>query len=222
MKKLILTIIFLYASIGAFAQSEQPLYGIIKEITGTVEIKTPDTESFVKAKEGDKLDQYTVISTSFKSFAIIEIGSASIIVRPITRLTLFELKADRNTETLNVNLQSGRIRVEVNPPAGRQASFSVQSPMSVASVRGTNFEFDTRNLYVNSGTVNFSGNRGQQVPVKFGNETRITVDDKAVNPNEEKITNLLPPMPVGMDIIGTFDSSPTGTGVIVAFRLFFL
>ena len=223
MKNLKPTILFLFVclilSTNAFAQSEQPLQGVIQQISGNVEIKLPGAESFVAAQIGDNINQNTIVSTGLKSFAIIEIGNSSITIRPITRLTLLEIHSNENIETLNVNLQSGRIRVEVNPPAGRQASFSVRSPESVASVRGTSFEFDTRNLYVSNGIVGFSGNRGQQVQVKTGDDTRITADGKAVNPTEEKLANLMPPMPVGMDIVGTLESSPAGTGVIIALRL---
>jgi hypothetical protein len=63
--------------------------------------------------------------------------------------------------------------VDVNPPAGTKASLSVNSPTATASVRGTSFEFDTRNLRVNSGTVHFMGNWDYEVAVKEGNTSRI-------------------------------------------------
>ncbi|MDR2730531.1 MAG: FecR domain-containing protein [Treponema sp.] len=42
-------------------------------------------------------------------------------------------------ETLNVNLQTGRVRVDVKPPAGTKASTTVKGPEATASVRGTIF-----------------------------------------------------------------------------------
>ena len=71
------------------------------------------------------------------------------------RLTLTEVQASGGEEKLNVNLHAGRVRVDVNPPAGAKASMSVSSPNATASVRGTSFFSDTRNLQVEQGTVLF-------------------------------------------------------------------
>jgi hypothetical protein len=76
-------------------------------------------QTLIKGKED------TVVSTGFKSTALIEVGSTVITVRPLTRLTLTEIRASSESESLNVNLQSGRIRVDVNPPAGAKASMAV-------------------------------------------------------------------------------------------------
>ena len=100
--------------------------------------------------------------------ALLEVGSAFISVMPVTRLSLTEIIISHGTESINVNLQAGRVRVDVNPPVGTKTSMSVVSPVAVAAVRGTSFEFDTRNLTVNHGTVNFKGNRGYTSQVRAG------------------------------------------------------
>jgi len=81
-----------------------------------------------------------------------------------------------------MNLQSGRVRVDVNPPAGTKASLSISSPTATASVRGTSFEFDTRNLRVNSGTVIFMGKWGYQVSVQEGRTSVVTASGTAAAP----------------------------------------
>jgi len=141
---------------------------VIKDLTGTVELKLSGASDFIPAGAGVEVAQDTIISTGFKSTALVQAGSAVITVRPLTRLTLTEIQALQGTETLNLNLQSGRVRVDVNPPAGAKASLSISSPTATASVRGTSFEFDTRNLSVNSGTVAFMGKWGYQVTVQEG------------------------------------------------------
>ena len=70
------------------------------------------------ARIGDQVSEDTVVSTGFKSTALIEVGSALLAVRPLTRLTLTEISASAGNETLNVNLAAGRVRVDLNPPAG--------------------------------------------------------------------------------------------------------
>jgi hypothetical protein len=56
----------------------------------------------------------------------------------------------------------------LNPPAGTKAFLEVTSPVATASVRGTSFYFDTRNIQVYSGTVAFTGKWGYQVMVQEG------------------------------------------------------
>lgn len=208
MKKTILTFLFLFVGFCVFAQG-----GVILETSGTVELRSPGAVSFIAAKPGDYLTQDTVISTSFKSFAVIEVGFSSITVRPLTRLTLTEIQAASETETLNVNLQSGRVRIDVKPPAGSKTIVSINSPSSVASVRGTSFEFDTRGVYVDEGIVSFSGNRGQEVTVNAGASSRIEGDSRAANPMDIKAGNIFPASLAGSNIAGGINSGPVRMGV---------
>jgi hypothetical protein len=164
-----------------------------------VELKAAGAQAYTVARPGDQVRQDTVISTGFKSTALVEVGSALITVRPLTRLTLTEISASSGAETLNVNLQAGRVRVDVNPPAGTRASMAVSSPIATASVRGTSFEFDTRNLHVNHGTVSFQGNRGVAMPVFAGATSRVETDGKAADPIIVRTEVYQPPAPVGTD-----------------------
>jgi hypothetical protein len=141
----------------------------------------------------------TVISTGFKSTALLEVGSAIITVRPITRLTLTEISASQGTESLNVALQAGRLRVDVNPPAGAKASLTITSPSATASVRGTRFDLDTRNLRAREGTVDFRGRRGNRVQVGAGSSSGIGADGKASGPRNDNNSGFTPPSPPGYD-----------------------
>jgi len=194
MKRTLAVIIFILAGFCVFAQN-----GTIRELSGTVEIKKPGTSNFVTAKAGDQISQDTIISTALKSIALVEIGSAVIMVQPLTRLSLTEISASANSETININLQAGRVRVDVNPPAGKKASMAVVSPSATASVRGTSFDFSANNLYVQHGTVSFTGSRGSPLLVNAGSDSQVKTDGSAVNPLEVRSGRLLPQLPVGMD-----------------------
>jgi len=194
MKRTVLAFFLMIMGMGVFAQN-----GTIRELSGTVELKNPGAENYVSAKIGDTVNQKTVVSTGFKSTALIQVGSTLLTVRPLTRLSLTEINASSGAETLNVNLQAGRVRVDVNPPVGSKAAMSVSSPSATASVRGTSFEFDTRNLYVNHGTVSFRGSRGGGTLVSGGSSSRIKEDGKAATSFETKNGNLRPSAPVGSD-----------------------
>ena len=165
----------------AFSQNARRITGVIRELTGEVELKRTEASAFIKAKVGDTVAADTVISTGFKSIAIIAVGSASITVRPLTRLSLAEIQSVADTETLNVKLQTGRVRLDVKPPAGTKTSCTVQGPGATASVRGTSFEFDTFNLKVNEGRVAFQGNRGRAILIPAGMASYIDADGKAVD-----------------------------------------
>jgi hypothetical protein len=194
MKRTAAAIIFILVSFCVYAQN-----GIIRELSGTVEIKKPGTSNYVAAKAGDQISQDTIISTAFKSIATVEVGSAVIMVQPLTRLSLTEISSTANSETININLQAGRVRVDVNPPAGKNASMAVTSPSATASVRGTSFDFSTQNLYVQHGTVSFTGNRGDSQLVNAGSDSQVKTDGRVGDPLEARSGRLLPPLPVGMD-----------------------
>ena len=174
MKKGVLVVILMFAALSVFAQT-----GMIRDISGTVELKYAGTQNFIVASKGDAIRQDTIVSTGFRSMALLEIGCTVITVRPLTRLTMKEISTAANTEILYVNLQSGRVKVDVNPPAGTKAVMNVASPSATASVRGTSFWFDSRNLSVLEGTVAFSSNRGPAVPVPASFHSTVSNNGKA-------------------------------------------
>jgi len=204
MKKGIFAFVFLLAAMSAFTQN-----GVVKELTGTVEIKNSGSADFTAAKVGDTVKQDTVVSTGLKSAALVEVGSTVITVRPLTRLTLTEIRASSESETLSVSLQSGRARVDVKPPAGTKASMSVSSPSATASVRGTSFELDARNLYVISGNVLFKGTRGMFTLITTGSESATDRNGKAANPLASGDAAYKPKMPAGTQP----DASPAPVAV---------
>ena len=194
MKKLILVLILAGMGLMLFAQT-----GVIRELSGTVELKNSGQTAFTAAKVGDRLNQDTVISTALKSNAVIEIGSTVIAVRPLTRLTLTEIQASGGEEKLSMNLQAGRVRVDVTPPAGINTSMTVSSPNATASVRGTSFYFDTRNLSVEQGTVLFKGNRGYTIHARAGSSSAVTVNSTASAPQYGGGNSSSSPVLVGFD-----------------------
>ncbi|MDR0475039.1 MAG: FecR family protein [Treponema sp.] len=208
MKKFFLiTLMILAAAYGISAQN-----GVIRELTGDVELKRSGSQAFTAASAGDEVTRDTIVSTGFKSTAVIAVGSSMITVRPLTRLSLAEIQSSSGTETLNVNLQAGRVRVDVKPPAGAKANCTVQSPSATASVRGTSFDFDTINLTVNEGTVAFSGVSGPIAMVKSGGANFVGIEGKPVDTANIIASVLLPSAPVGSSASGTIQPSAPSTG----------
>ena len=181
----------------------------IRELSGTVEIRKAGSETWQPASRGQNISSDTTISTGFKSSALIAMGDSLLTVRPLTRLTLTELSMIQDTESIQLNLQTGRVRADVKAPAGAKAQFTVQSPSATASVRGTVFEFDTLNLWVSEGTVEFSGASNVPVLVDAG---RFSYSDersgRAINPETAIIAEMKPELPFASDAVSSGESAP--------------
>lgn len=213
MKNFVLTVFFaMVITTGVFCQN-----GVIREMTGEVELKRAGSSNFVKASAGDAVMQNTIVSTGFRSTAIIVVGSSVITVRPLTRLSLAEIQTAQNSEKVNVNLQSGRVKVDVKPPSGTRASLSVQSPSATASVRGTEFEMDVDRMNVISGKVIYKGTNGTAVIVTGGNASLINKDSSSANPSDIAVQSLAPNSPAGTSapaIVSQTAENPSGNLLI--------
>ena len=143
-------VVMLFINTVAFAQS-----AVIRETTGRVEIRVPGGQ-WQSAVLGRSVPIGSSISTGFDSTAVLEIASATLRVRPLTRLSLEDLYEQDDTVTTEVFLRVGRVRGEVRTTEGLQNDFRLRSPVSTAAVRGTEFEYDGVNLQVFDGVVAFS------------------------------------------------------------------
>jgi len=197
MKKIFIASLMMFFAFIAYSQN-----GIIREFTGDVTIKAAGNQEFVPAAVGSTVAQNAIVSTGFRSTAVITIGTNTITVRPLTRLTLAEIQSSANSEEINVNLQAGRVRVDVNPPAGTRSEFKVQGPSATASVRGTSFEIDARNLQVIEGKVIYTGNNGFISVVSAGTSGAITDGGSAQDPVEIVVSELFPSAPIGAGASG--------------------
>jgi hypothetical protein len=170
---------------------------VFVEVQGKVEVLPSGAAEWTAAAEGMIIEANTVISTGFKSNALIQTGSSQILLRPITRLTLEEIVVLEKSEEISLSLRAGRIRADVSPPTGSGTVFTVRSPMTVASVRGTSFEFDTVNLVVANGLVRYSYVNGLTVYVA-GLEASHTEDEarRVVPPQELALANRIPRIPL--------------------------
>jgi hypothetical protein len=199
MKKIgVVLMMGLFFSVWATAQATaQDLRAVIRDVSGLVEIRSPLSSDWVAAKQGDVLSADTSISTGFKSSALLAVGTSTVIMRPISRLTLRELVRLQGDEQVQLELLAGRIRAEVTPIEGKAVSFTVISPMVTASVRGTAFEFDTINLLVEKGTVRYLGEgSGRAVLVRGGQGSWVDeISGKVASPAAVAAENLAPILP---------------------------
>jgi hypothetical protein len=172
----------------------------IQQISGTVEVKEPGSEEWRAAEAGQVLDRAALISTGFKSTALVRIGNSLITVRALTRLGLEEIAEAQNEERVTVNLRAGRIRADVKPPVGGKTNFVIRSPIATASVRGTVVDFDGIRLEVTEGRVYLGGENAAGVYISTGHTAAADGETGRTAGVIETIKGeLSPALPAGVD-----------------------
>jgi hypothetical protein len=210
----VIGLIFLLAAGIVYAQEGA---AVIREINGTVEVKAPGATDWSAARPGQELGRNTVVSTGFKSSALIVVGNSTLTVQPLTRLSLEELIRAGNTEKVNVSLRAGRIRADVKPPAGGSSEFTVRSPTATASVRGTAFEFDGIRVRVDEGRVHVSGNGQSGTYVGAGHQAAADVETgRTVSAAETAREELAPALPAGIESAPEIKVDTSSSGDIEA------
>ena len=204
--KIIIAIMLLFNISTVFAQE-----AVITELTGTVELKKAGSAAWENAVRGQTILPDTVISTGFKSTALIRIGNSALSVRPLTRLSITELMTRTETETINISLQSGRVKAEVKPPTGGRADFKVQTPPATASVRGTVFEVGVFSLWVIEGSVEYRGTSGAPVIVDIDGYSYVDErSGRVVTPLDTMLNDLALDMPIGSDVFYSYKGVAQG------------
>jgi hypothetical protein len=187
---------------AGIACAQEGSTAVIREINGTVEIKAPGAADWSPARRGQELGRNTVVSTGFKSSALIVVGNSTLTVQPLTRLSLEELVRAGNAEKVDVRLRTGRIRADVKPPVGGSSEFTVRSPTATASVRGTAFEFDGIQVRVDEGRVHISGNGQSGTYVGAGHQAAADVETgRTVSAAETAREELTPAPPAGTESV---------------------
>jgi hypothetical protein len=172
-------------------------------------VKTPGSDVWVKAVQGQTIANATQISTGFKSSAVIALGNSTLDIHALTRLSLEEIIATRNNEKVGLNLRAGKVHVDVKPPADTKTDFTIRAPSVTASVRGTSFDMDTQGLWVSDGMVSYTGTGGASVYVARGEHSDVGAQGKASA--STAITDA-PPPPAGTE----GDNSPNLTPILSA------
>jgi hypothetical protein len=128
---------------------------VVVSASGKVEYKA-EGAAWTAANKGTEIPLGSTISTGFNSNAVIEMGSSTLEVKPLTRMRLDKLAEQDGVVSTDLFLRVGRVKAEVKAIEGLQHNFTLKSPVTTASVRGTGFDFDSVNLRVRNGVVKMS------------------------------------------------------------------
>lgn len=111
----------------------------VVSLKGKVEVNR--NGSWVALAENDTVAQGEVISTGFKSEAVLQYQGAVMQLGPLTRVTLETLASGVKKDTVSVYLNTGAVKSSVKKTENKRVNYTVRNPVAVASVRGTEFGF---------------------------------------------------------------------------------
>lgn len=151
---------------------------IVTYVKGKVEVQRGDT--WVQLKVGDKIKESETVSTGIQSEAKIKYSGSLMAVGAMTRITMDQLSAGDNKEKVDVYLSTGAVRSKVTHDADTRVSYTVRSPVAVASVRGTEFQItDTGAVSCFEGAVAVYPNVQKKAEETTSAETEEEVEEEA-------------------------------------------
>ena len=126
-------------------------------VEGKVEIL--EGGMWIPVEEGDIIQERgAVISTGFKSNAVVSVKETNFTLGPLTRITIENMVAMENKDSTQIYIDSGSLKANVSSSDGRKVGFKVRSAVATASVRGTEFKVTSSGrLSVTQGLVSFGG-----------------------------------------------------------------
>jgi hypothetical protein len=147
-------------------------------LTGDVSYIPAGSES-ARPLSGDVvLQPGDTILTGFDSGGSFRIGQNRLDLPPATALRIDEYLADENIERTRLFINVGAVRVNVRHTPSIRSDFSVQTPTSNSSARGTEFivsvdEDGASTTYVLDGTVSVQAAEGEAMDVAAGNKAFV-------------------------------------------------
>lgn len=131
----VLSVLFISVSSSFAAEA------LVLSTTGTVEIGRDG--NWKPCTRGAIISEGDVISTGFKSEAIIKFNGSSMKLGSLTQVTLEQLASNEKKDSVSVYLSTGSVRSTVKHTSNKKVSYTVRNPVAVASVRGTKFSFNS-------------------------------------------------------------------------------
>ncbi|MBQ9630716.1 MAG: FecR domain-containing protein [Treponema sp.] len=153
MKTKIAKILFVAVALIGFALA--PLVAdsaTVVSVEGKVEVNR--NGAWQALSEKSRIAEGEIISTGFKSKALIQYQGAVLQLGPLTRVTLEKLAQGEKSDTMSVYLNTGAVRSTVRHTENKRVSYTVRNPVAVASVRGTIYDMTSNgSVYCSEGAT---------------------------------------------------------------------
>lgn len=172
-----------------FVLCSEALYANTATVVSTVgKVEVSRNNVWVALTENEVVREGEVISTGFKSEAIIKYKGSVMKLGPLTRITLEKLATSDTKDDVSVFLNTGAVRSTVNHSENKRVSYTVRNPIAVASVRGTEFIFAGNEIRCFDGAV-------AVVPARLVNPVRDLGISKPVDREYESEGNVKDNLP---------------------------
>jgi hypothetical protein len=165
MRKIFIILVLIIISASYLSAAAQK--GVVSSATGKVQYRIKGS-TWIDVSNGMQIPIGAVISTGFKSEAVLDLGSSELLIKQLTRMSIQELSENNKIVRTDLNLRLGRIRANVKTSKGLKHNFTIKTPVSTAAVRGTRFSFDEVNIKVEEGKVVFSNKNNHSATYKGG------------------------------------------------------
>ncbi|MFA6855845.1 MAG: FecR domain-containing protein [Treponema sp.] len=132
---------------------------VVVSLRGKVEVNRNGT--WVALSENGLVSQGEVISTGFKSEAVLKYQGATMQLGPLTRVTLETLAKNEKKDSVSLYLNTGAVKSSVKKTENKRVSYTVHNPVAVASVRGTDFSF------ISTGDITCTGGAVVTYPASY-------------------------------------------------------
>ncbi|MBI4976177.1 MAG: FecR domain-containing protein [Spirochaetes bacterium] len=166
MKRSFIAICALLSAALAFGAPAEEIIGKFQTVQGSVSLETPDGKSKVAGKVGENIAVGRVVVTAANALAELMLADGSLItVNANSKIALNKnLISPKNRKNVSFGVIMGGMKAKVNKLSGSD-EFKVQTPTSVAAVRGTEFEValgsdGSTMVAVNKGKVNVGTDGG--------------------------------------------------------------
>ena len=178
MKKLTILLLSLILTTLSFAQ-EKNVSATVLKVRGKVEAKLPSGK-VIKVKKGDKLPSLTTLTSSAKSFAVVQmVDKTKLTLGPKSEIQL-KVLSQKNKPGL-INLLKGQLRSNVKPDKVKKNKLFIKANMAAIGVRGT----ETVMVYNDkSDKFTMGGLTGEVIAValKKGQDLKVDTLNKIIQP----------------------------------------
>lgn len=132
-KKIGLAFLFAFFSV-VFAESAS-----VVSVAGKVEVQRGG--AWVPVSKGEEIKDGELVSTGFKSEAILKYKGSVMKLGPLTRISIDRMVSTEKKDDVSVYLKTGVLKSTVKHTENKRLSYTVRNQIAVASVRGTDFDF---------------------------------------------------------------------------------
>lgn len=133
LKKICISIITLFLFAGVISAEAAEVISV----KGKVEVSRND--QWITLNVGDQITESETISTGFQSEVKIKYKDSILQLGALSRITLSKLATSTTKDVVDIYLNTGAVRSKVNHTATKKVSYTVNSSVATASVRGTDF-----------------------------------------------------------------------------------